>query len=435
MRSATDIDLAIKHLDLPEKIPNIEDAAARIVRAVQNQERVIVASDYDADGATSTALVVSFLSSIGATDVSFDVPDRVLMGYGLSLSFAQRIAQKDPDLVITVDNGISSVDGIGSLRQIGTDVIVTDHHLAPDTLPDATCIVNPNVGECAFDSKPAGVGVAFYVMAVVRRQLVANGYFEKAGNEPPIMSRWLDLVAVGTIADMVPLTQNNRRLVAGGLQRFKANQIRPGLQALCSVAKVDPQFISSSDIGFKIGPRINAAGRIEDMATGIKCLLSESGDEANQYAKKLDKTNQDRRDRQEEMTRVAQDSIRHVAATLEGSTSRCIFHESFHEGIVGLVAGRITRDVGLPTIVFAPSADDVSLRGSARSTSEVHIRDVLADIDRKYPKLMPSFGGHAMAAGLTIRKANFERFRGIFEKAGGERVAERWHHKFDLSRW
>lgn len=407
--------LTLDRLLEPTGILNLDVAASRIVQAITQQQRIMVAADFDTDGATSAALCVSFLEAVGARNVEFRVPNRQSMGYGLSETFAASMLPDNPELIITVDNGISSEKGVALVRNHGVDVIVTDHHIAPDRLPNATAIVNPNVPGNSFESQPAGVGVAFYLMSAVRRDLDAAGYFGKHGIRRPNLAEWLDLVAVGTIADMVPFDQNNRILVKMGLARIRRGFGRKGIVALIELDSKPASSYVAEDIGFKIAPRLNAAGRLTDMTVGIQLLLCEDRRKANEFAAQLDEINKTRRGMQREMLKTATSIVPEVSKT---SSSICVFDPSFHEGLVGLVASNLVEKYHRPTIAFAGPFDEQAglIKGSARSVDGVNVRDVLSDMNTRYPYLIEQFGGHAMAAGLTIKRENHARFSAIFEE-------------------
>ena len=425
--SKEDIDYGLKHLELPTGMPDINRAAERIVRAIENDEHILICGDYDADGATSSALCILFFRSIGFENAGFRVPDRFKLGYGLTAQLVESLLEESPDLLITVDNGVASVDGVNLANENGIDVIVTDHHLPSEDesqIPSAYAIVNPHMKGSEFSSPACGVGVAFYLLSVVRRQLINTGYFENHYTDPPQMTQWLDLVALGTVVDMVPLDLNNRRLVSEGLNRMRHGLMRPGLKSLCEVSRTDYETMTTQDLGFRLGPRINAAGRLDDISKGIQLLICDDTDQAFEYAAILDEINNRRRRKQKEMSDEAMrmvESIKHI-----DRHSHCLYHDDFHEGIVGLVATQIVRETNRPAIVFAKadsSSDEVlELKGSARSIDSVHIRDMLALMETQYPKLIRRFGGHAAAAGLTIAAASFERFRTLFNRLLEEAV-------------
>ena len=412
------IDYHVARLDQPDEIPDIDRAAKRIVDAIEKHERIFVCGDYDADGATASSLFVLFFQAIAYDAADFRVPNRFSFGYGLTTRFVETLLPDNPDLLITVDNGVSSTEGIELAGSHDIDVIVTDHHLAPaeqSHLPPAHSIVNPNLPNSAFASEPCGVGVAFYLLAAVRRELIERGYFEERALDAPDMRQWLDLVAVGTVVDMVPLDLNNRRLVSEGLRRMRAGQMRPGLQAICEVSRTPIETLTTRELGFRIGPRINAAGRLDDISVGIRLLVTEDRDEALELAEVLQQMNVKRRAIQTDMNETANRMVNLVET--DDTKSCCVYHQDFHEGVVGLVASRLTERTGAPAIVFADAeeSDVQKLKGSARSIDGVHIRDVLAYVDGRFPKLILQFGGHAGAAGLTIYKQQFERFANVFD--------------------
>ena len=376
------------------------------------EHRIVIFGDFDADGATSSALMVLCLKDLGFTDVGFFVPDRFELGYGLTPEAVQRIGNPTPDLIVTVDNGISSVQGVALARERGIDVLITDHHLAGEELPQANAIVNPNLAGDLFAGKHlAGVGVAFYVLAALGRAL------DQAG----AVARYLDLVALGTMADVVHLDQSNRILINEGLRRMRAGQCRPGLRALCEVAGLSLRDLRSTSLAFQIAPRLNAAGRLDDMAVGVRCLLSDSASEALELARKLDSLNRERRVIEAQMRAEAVELVESSEMLAEEALPGvvCLHRQDWHEGIVGLVASRLKDRYHRPVIAFA-STETGALKGSARSVAGFHVRDALAEVDAAHPGLIERFGGHAMAAGLTLAEASFEEF-----SAAVQRVADR----------
>ena len=421
--SAAALDLSLGNLHPPDSLRGVDVAAARLAAAVVADEPVLVVGDYDADGATGAALAVSFLRALGASRVDYLVPNRFEHGYGLSPELAALALEREPAVIVTVDNGIASVAGVASAQAAGVDVIVTDHHLPGDKLPAAHAIVNPNVPGCRFPSKAlAGVGVVWYVLSVVRARLTASGYFGRRGVARPNLAHWLDLVALGTVADVVPLDRNNRILVLGGLRRLRAGKGRPGLAALMAVADRAPATLSAADLGFALGPRLNAAGRLRDMRIGIDCLLAEDAAAAAPLAQRLHGLNAERRDVDAQMTTEAQ-------VLVEGTdeprgSAICVYRPSWHQGVVGLVAGRLKDRFNRPAIAFADAGATApgELKGSARSIKGLNIRDALADVRARFPGLIERFGGHAMAAGLTIRRVHLERFGKAFRDAVDARV-------------
>jgi single-stranded-DNA-specific exonuclease len=391
-------------------------AAERLVAARERGERIVIVGDFDADGATATALAVTTLRRLGYGDVHYLVPDRFRFGYGLSPAIAEQAAQLGPALLVTVDNGVSSVDGIARANALGLEVIVTDHHLPGRERPAAVVMVNPNLPEERFPGKSlAGVGVVFYVLAALARELGEAGVLDPGEAQKKVLDG-LDLVALGTVADLVPLDFNNRVLVAEGLRRIRAGKARPGLEALFSAAGRDVSQASAADLGFAIAPRLNAAGRLDDMSVGINCLLAESRREALPLAGQLDRLNQDRRELQERMEGEARAHLQAAQSALEqgDADGYCLYDPAWHEGIVGLVASRIKDQVRRPVVAFADAGDPGVLKGSARSVPGVHIRDVLDAIAASEPGLIPRFGGHAMAAGLSLRADELPRFRAAF---------------------
>ena len=425
--SETEIDYRLNLLDQPDGIPDIERAASRIADAIEQEERILICGDYDADGATASALCTLFFRSIGYENADYRVPNRFNFGYGLTTSFVESILDDEPDLLITVDNGVSSYDGVALANENDIDVIVTDHHLVAaneDDLPAAHSIVNPNLPSSTFVSEPSGVGVAFYQLASVRAELMRRGYFEDFDMDPPDMRQWLDLVAVGSIADMVPLDLNNRRLVSGGLQRMRYGELRPGFLAICDITRTSIDTLTTSDIGFRVAPRINAAGRLDDISIGIQLMVTEDWDEAQELAATLHDINRQRREIQRSMNDTALGMLELV--DVEQKKSCCVYHREFHQGVVGLVAGRLAERLHAPTIVFADAEEDPKsqLRGSARTIPGIHIRDVLAYVDQQYPNLMLSYGGHAGAAGLAIPREQFDRFSAVFDDAVQELAEE-----------
>ena len=420
------MDRKLSTLLSPAELPDIAKAAQRLADAVQNQEKILIVGDFDADGATSVALCMLAIKSLGAEHIDFLVPNRFDFGYGLSPEIVQLAQSKSPDLIVTVDNGVASIAGVETANAAGIDVIITDHHLPGDKLPAALALVNPNLIDSTFSSKSmAGVGVAYYVLSWVRQELRSRDWFQQTQREEPNLAQYLDLVALGTVADVVPLDRNNRVLVHNGLLRMQRGFTRPGIRALAAVGKRDLSSISAQDLGFAIGPRLNAAGRLEDMSVGIRCLMTEDESEAKQLAGSLDVLNQTRRHLQQDMVADAELIVSQFEVG-EQATGLSVYHESFHQGVVGIVAGRLREKFHRPAIVFADAgglAPD-ELKGSARSIDGVNIRDVLDSIATRYPGLLIKFGGHAMAAGLSIKKVHLPRFHKVFDKAVGQVTTE-----------
>ena len=414
VRSQAELDHSLVRL-LPvgtlEGIP----AAVELLLA-HRMRRVLVVGDFDADGATSCALVVRALRACGFASVDFLVPNRFEFGYGLTPEIVALAAARTPSLILTVDNGISSNAGVAAARERGIDVLITDHHLPGAQLPDASVIVNPNLVGSRFGSRSlAGVGVAFYVMAAVRRALDGAGF---TGSASPGVAELLDLVALGTVADVVPLDANNRVLVAQGLRRIRAGRCVPGIRALLALAGRAAADLTAADLAFGVAPRLNAAGRIDDMTIGVQCLLADDEASAGALALRLDALNEERRAIEARMQQEALGAVRVLAGPVASAVQRsgvCLFDESWHQGVVGLVASRVKERVRRPVIAFA-SADAASLRGSARSIEGVHIRDVLDSIAAHHPGLIHRFGGHAMAAGLTLERARLDEFARAFDE-------------------
>lgn len=403
-------------------LERVQEAADLLLRHVQG--RVLIVGDFDADGATSTALMMHALGSWGFRDVDFLVPDRFRFGYGLTPGIVEQARERNPGLIVTVDNGISSIEGVAIARAHGIDVLVTDHHLPGEQLPDANVIVNPNLPGSRFGSRAlAGVGVAFYVLAALQRAMQTAGSWP-AGAKP--VSHWLDLVALGTVADLVPLDANNRVLVAQGLRRMRAGQCVPGVLALLEVAKREAPAVVAADLGYAVGPRLNAAGRLDDMSIGIRCLVARDATVARSLAAELDALNRQRREIESDMQAQAQAAVKGLGAWQEGQhrAGLCLFDAGWHQGVVGLVASRIKDRTGRPVVAFAPAGDGVELRGSARSIPGVHIRDVLESVSTREPGLIKRFGGHAMAAGLTIDALDLDHFARSFDGVVAQMLAQ-----------
>lgn len=421
----SELNLELAHMVPVSRMKGVRQAAELLFDALQREQSILIVGDYDADGATSTALAMLALNAFGATRVSYLVPNRFEYGYGLTPELVELAADKRPGLLITVDNGISSLHGVERAKDLGIPVLITDHHLPPERLPDAAVIVNPNQPDDPFPSKHlAGVGVIFYVMAALAKRLRGAGWFRQRGISEPNPAQWLDLVAIGTVCDLVPLDYNNRVLVSQGLRRIRAGCCRPGIRALAEVAKRTLTNVVASDIGFAIGPRLNAAGRLDDMGLGIECLLTDSPSEAQGMAQALDNLNQERRSIEQTMKSQA-DSVMeqlHLHAEGELPAGLCLYDEQWHQGVVGILASRLKAQYHRPVIAFA-RGDAATLKGSARSISGLHMRDLLADIDTRNPGLISRFGGHAMAAGLTLAAEDYQRFKQAFEKEAGDRLS------------
>ena len=394
-----------------QSLKNIDAAAERLARAIREQERILIVADYDADGATACAVGILGLRRMGAL-VEFLVPDRFKHGYGLTPQLADLAAERGTQLLLTVDNGISSTAGVARAQALGMDVIITDHHLPGDTLPECI-IVNPNQPGCAFASKNlAGVGVIFYVLTALRALLRTQQWFNPQRLPEPNLAELLDLVALGTVADVVTLDYNNRILVSQGLKRMQIGKTRPGIQALFQVAQRDMRQAKPFDLGFAIGPRINAAGRLENMEIGITCLLAEDPVTAAELAEQLNELNRARQEIEQNMLQEALDLADQII--VGNSLGITAFHPDWHQGVVGIVAGRLKDRFHRPTIVFAPTGNG-ELRGSGRSIPSLHLRDAIDLVAKRHPDLILKFGGHAMAAGLSIREQDFPRFQQAFE--------------------
>ncbi|MHC3914427.1 single-stranded-DNA-specific exonuclease RecJ [Alcaligenes nematophilus] len=412
---AAQIDPAWRNMIPPNMLTQAREAAVLLADAIARRDRMLIIADYDCDGATACAVGMRALRSMGAV-VDFLVPNRFETGYGLSpavVELAEQHPSGKPDLLITVDNGIASIDGVEAAHMAGMKVLVTDHHLPGDELPDALAIVNPNQPGCEFPSKNlAGVGVIFYLMLALRAELRQRGVYE--ANAGPRLNELADLVALGTVADVVSLDANNRLIVTQGLERMRKGQMQAGLRALFQVAGRDPRQASAFDLGFALGPRINAAGRLADMALGIRCLITDDEDEAANLARELEDMNQDRRSIEQSMR---EEALR-AAELAEPDTSAtvCVFHPEWHQGVVGLVASRLKEKYWRPTLAFA-QGDEGEIKGSGRSIPDVHLRDALDLVSKRYPGLILKFGGHAMAAGLTIEEDNYDVFVQAFEEA------------------
>lgn len=409
------LNLKLGRLQPPTSLSGVGEAAEILADAVVTGESILIVGDFDADGATGTALAVRALHLMGAANVDFRVPNRFEFGYGLSVGLVETLADNPPHVLVTVDSGISSNDGVSRARKLGCKVIVTDHHLPGEKLPEAQAIVNPNCPGDRFPSKNlAGVGVVFYLMSVLRSALRERNWFTLPRNEPNL-ARLLDLVALGTVADLVPLDDNNRILVRQGMDRIRQGLCSAGLLALLKLGKRDYRHLVASDLAFAVAPRLNAAGRMEDMGVGIRCLLTDDREEAMMLAGELDALNHDRRSRQEKMQQQALDQLDDLLASLKSAelpAGLCLYDSTWHQGIVGLVASRIKDAVHRPVLAFAPESEGSKvLKGSARSVKGLHIRDVLARIDALHPDMMSAFGGHAMAAGLTLDAEQLEPFR------------------------
>ena len=428
-----ELDYSLSKLHPISALKGIDAAVELLAQALVEQQHIMIVADFDADGATSCTVAMRALRSMGAGQVSYLVPNRFEYGYGLTPEIVELAKQQQPDLIVTVDNGISSIEGVSAAKAAGIQVLVTDHHLPGAQLPEADAIVNPNQPGDGFPSKNlAGVGVIFYVMLALRTHLRASGWFEKQGMTVPNLATLLDIVALGTVADVVPLDHNNRILVSQGLARIRSGACCAGINALLSVGKRNPQNLVASDLGFAVGPRLNAAGRLEDMSLGIECLLVDDPDAALLLAQRLDELNRERREIEGEMQAQALDCLANIKLDIEDENSPiglCLFDESWHQGVVGIVASRIKDRYHRPVIAFAlANADvegedeDAEIKGSARSIKGVHMRDVLDAVAATHPGLLTKFGGHAMAAGMTLKAVDLGAFEVAFNEVLRDRV-------------
>ena len=410
-----DLENGLKGLTHFNVLKGMPQAAQILADAVVQNKRIIIVGDFDADGATSTSVCILALRAMGYHNVDFLVPNRFDFGYGLSVPIVDEAAKQGAEVIVTVDNGISCIDGVTHAKSLGMQVVVTDHHLPGDVLPPADAIVNPNQPGCEFPSKNlAGVGVAFYIMLALKAELQQQGHFERAGLAPPNLASLLDIVAVGTVADVVVLDKNNRILVHQGLQRIRAGKCRPGIKALVEVANRDCAHLTSTDLGFVVGPRLNAAGRLDDMSQGIACLLEDETIQARMIAAELDALNKERREIETGMKAQAETVLEQMALD-EGDmpSALVVYREDFHQGVIGIVAGRLKEKYLKPVIAFAHQDDEI-IKGSARSIPGVHIRDVLDEVNTRYPGVIEKFGGHAMAAGLSLPVAKLQDFEQAF---------------------
>ncbi|MBP8778178.1 MAG: single-stranded-DNA-specific exonuclease RecJ [Alicycliphilus sp.] len=432
IRAQDELDDALARLLPPGGLKGIGAAATLLADAIAQDKRLVIVADYDCDGATACAVGVRGLALLGARHVQYLVPDRVVDGYGLTASIARRVAERGADMLITVDNGIASVEGVGEAKALGLSVVVTDHHLPGPALPAADAIVNPNQPGCTFESKSmAGVGVMFYLLLQLRAELRARGRFDQTSQ--PRLEPLLPLVALGTVADVVRLDNNNRRLVAQGLKRIRAGQMQPGIQALFDAAGRKAPAATTFDFGFALGPRINAAGRLADMTLGIECLLTDDAARAAELARQLDAINRERREIEGGMREQAMQ----LAEGLfdegeEPPPAISVFDPDFHEGVVGIVASRLKDRLHRPTFVFAASSapgKEHELKGSGRSIAGFHLRDALDLVAKRHPGVILKFGGHAMAAGCTVAEEHFETFEQAFAQ-----VAQEWLDAATLTR-
>ena len=414
VRSAVELDKGLARLIPYQQLKGIDAAVSLLVTALQQRQRILIVGDFDADGATASSVGVLGLRMLGAAHVDYLVPNRFEYGYGLTPEIVAVALQREPHLLLTVDNGISSVEGVAAAKAAGLTVLVTDHHLPGPELPAADAIVNPNQPGCEFPSKAlAGVGVMFYVLLALRARLRELNWFAERGLNEPNLAELLDLVALGSVADVVPLDANNRILVHQGLARIRAGRARPGLRAVLEVAGRDHQRINSTDLGFILGPRLNAAGRLDDMSLGIECLLCEDEVLARDMAQQLDELNKDRKSIEQGMQREALAQLKDLPLA-DMPFGLCLFEPDWHQGVIGILASRLKERYHRPAIAFADAGDGL-LKGSARSVPGLHIRDALDAVAAKHPGLISKFGGHAMAAGLSLPQENYGAFAAAFD--------------------
>lgn len=424
--SAAELDRTLAKLPSPWLLSGMDVMVGHLVTAIKTRQKISIVADFDADGATSCAVAVKGLQLLGAGLVNFVVPNRFEYGYGLTPEIVALVKQQNPDVLITVDNGISSIDGVKVAKDLGIKVLITDHHLPSSELPAADAIVNPNLPDDKFPSGAlAGVGVMFYVLMALRSRLREQGWFEQKQISEPNLAQLLDYVALGTVADVVPLDSVNRVLVYQGLQRIRSGRGHPGLNALIEVSGRNPQTIVASDLGFALGPRLNAAGRMDDMALGIQCLLTDDPGLAKDIAVQLDELNNDRREVEGQMSREAMALLADMNVLNEQHLPAgvCLYDANWHQGVIGILASRIKDRVHRPVIAFAPAGKD-EIKGSARSIPGVHIRDVLSDVAAAHPKLLSKFGGHAMAAGMSLKMHDYPAFALAFDEVVKLKLAD-----------
>ncbi|MBM1201202.1 MULTISPECIES: single-stranded-DNA-specific exonuclease RecJ [Pseudomonas] len=412
VQSQAELDKSLARLIPYQQLKGIDAAVDLLVVALEQRQRILIVGDFDADGATASTVGMLGLRLLGAAHVDYLVPNRFEYGYGLTPEIVEVALTRTPQLLITVDNGISSIEGVAAAKKAGLSVLVTDHHLPGSELPAADAIVNPNQPGCEFPSKAlAGVGVIFYVLIALRARLNSLGWYQNS--KAPNIAELLDLVALGSVADVVPLDANNRILVHQGLERIRAGRARPGLKAILEVAKRDHSKITSTDLGFILGPRLNAAGRLDDMSLGIECLLTDDANAAREMAAQLDEMNQDRKSIEQGMQREALAQLKDL--TIDSMPfGLCLFDPEWHQGVIGILASRLKERYFRPTFAFADAGDGM-LKGSGRSVPGFHIRDALSVVAAQHPDLISKYGGHAMAAGLTLPEANFPLFCEAFD--------------------
>ena len=425
IKSSKDLDYSLSSLIPFEELSGISDAVILLQEMLEQKKRILIVADFDADGATSCALAIRGLTAMGAEDVIYVVPNRFEHGYGLSPEIVNVALDYDPDLIVTVDNGISSICGVEYARKNGVKVLITDHHLPGKELPKADVIINPQLADDRFPSKNlAGVGVIFYILLALRAKLKEEYWFENNNIDYPNLANFLDLVALGTIADLVPLDKNNRTMVAHGLKLIKKNKSKPGIYALLNQAGRQLSKLTTSDLSFAVAPRLNAAGRLTDMSLGIECLLTDDEGNAIEIAEKLNRLNTERRQIQDDMQEEALAELEKYLQNTSGEIphSICIYNKDWHQGVVGILASKIKEKFNRPAIVFAKENEGV-LKGSARSITGLHIKDVFDEIAKLHPELILTFGGHAMAAGLTIEESQYGNFSNIFNEVVNQYIS------------
>jgi len=426
IEDAAQLNRSAKALLHYDQLQGVEKAVSLLAKAIAANKKIIIVGDFDADGATSTALCMMSLGLMGSTNHDYLVPNRFDFGYGLSPEIVEVAAGQQAQVIMTVDNGIACFAGVEKAKSLGITVIVTDHHLAAESLPIADAIVNPNQPGCGFLSKNlAGVGVAFYLMLALRAELKSNGWLQQQGLPVPNLADLLDVVALGTVADVVPLDDNNRILVHQGLQRIRSDKCRPGIQAIIDVAGKEKSRLVASDLGFVVGPRLNAAGRLDDMSLGIECLITDDPARARQIAVQLDSLNRQRREIEGSMQQEAVQALQDLNIQDNNLPYGLVLYQAdYHQGVIGILAGRIKDKYYRPTIAFAHQDDDM-LKGSARSIPGLHIRDLLEEINSRYPDIIGKFGGHAMAAGLSLPFKNLSAFEQVFHQIAEENLKDK----------
>lgn len=428
IKDVSEIELGLENLLSPNLLMGMDAAVQLLETALERQQRILIVADFDADGATSCVVALTALRQFGYENTDYIVPNRFDYGYGLTPEIVELAQTKNPDLIITVDNGISSIAGVEAARVAGIKTLITDHHLPGKEAPNADAIVNPNQEGCEFPSKSiAGVGVIFYVLLSLRAKLRENNYFEQKGIEEPKLADLLDLVALGTVADVVALDRNNRILVSEGMRRIRAGRTRPGIKSLLEISNRSSARLTASDLGFSIGPRLNAAGRLDDMSTGIECLLTKHDGSAYKLALQLDSMNKDRKQIEGDMREQAFKFLQEFSlGDSEPPAALCIYDARWHQGVVGILASRVKEKFNRPVIAFADAGDSAGseIKGSARSIKGFHIRDALDAVASRNPGMISKFGGHAMAAGLSLEKEKLQEFTEAFQEQAASLLTE-----------